>query len=286
MKRLLAGLVVMLFLSGSAFAAFDSLDGHKKYIYPIVRVSAGMDAGSGTIIYSKPSEGSDKYSTYVLTNHHVIDFAIVIKEEWDSNLGKNRKVERRGLVYVEIFKYRNISVPVGTMKVESDIILYNQAEDMALLKLRFEEKLDYVAKLPPIEGLDDYHVLDESIAVGCSLSFPPLPTTGIITRLNFQFNSLPYHMSSSQIIYGNSGGAMFLTNGMLIGIPSLVAIIGWGTPVTHMGLFIPISRVEKWLNEQHLDFIFDPSQNEKECFEQREKSIKEKEKRGDGLYVP
>ena len=276
MKRLSLGLVIFFLLAGTAIAALDGLEGHEKYIYPIVRVSTDMGAGSGTVIYSKQS-CCGKYSTYVLTNHHVVKTAIVIEEEWDPSLKENRKIERRSVVYVEIFKYRNISTPVGTMKVEADIVTYNSKEDMALIKLRYEEGVQYVAKLPAIEELEHYYVLDESIAVGCSLAFPPIPTLGIVTRLNVQVDSLLYNMSSSQIIYGNSGGAMFITDGTMIGIPSGAPVIGWGVPITHMGVFIPILRVQEWLNEEHFDFIFDPSKTEKESLEFREKSIKEKQ---------
>ena len=53
-------------------------------------------------------------------------------------------------------------------------------------------------------------------------------------------------------------------------------MVGWGTPITHMGLFIPIDRVYKWLEEERYNFIYDPSVNEKVSLELREKEIKEK----------
>ena len=89
-------------------------------------------------------------------------------------------------------------------------------------------------------------------------------------------------MSSSQIIYGNSGGAMFLAEtGELIGIPSLVPVVGWGMAVTHMGLFIPVERIYDWLKEEHYDFIYDSEKNEKKCLETREKEIEEKKNKKD-----
>ena len=175
---------------------------HIALIYPVVRITSGMDAGSGTIIYSKIND-KEIYSTYVLTNNHVIEGMVTIAEEWDSDLQETVKKEKRGIVYVEIFQYKNVSIPVGTLKIEAEIIIYNKDEDMALVKLSSEKKAEYIAELYPRNRTDDIFVMDETIAVGCSLAFPPLPTTGILTRKNFQVNSLPYHMSSSQIIYGN-----------------------------------------------------------------------------------
>jgi len=162
------------------------------------------------------------------------------------------------------------------MRIEADIKIYNKQEDMALLRLRYDEPIGAVAQIPMSGKEIKYKVLDGTIAVGCSLLFPPLPTIGIVTRMDFMINSLPYHMSSAQIIYGNSGGAMFLSDGMLIGIPSLIPVVGWGTPITHMGLFVPIDRVYKWLEEERYNFIYDLSVDEKTSLELREKEIKEK----------
>jgi len=192
----------------------------------------------------------DKFSSYVLTNYHVISSAIRVVEEWD-----------------------------GTLKIEADIVVYNRDEDVALLKTRSERCAEHVAILYPKDKQDDIHVFARTVGVGCSLGFPPIPTPGIITRKNFQVHSYEFWMSSSQIIYGNSGGAMFLQGtGEFIGIPSMVAVVGWSTPVTHMGLFIPIHRIYEWLEKEHYDFIYDETKAEKECLEEREKELKGKRK--------
>jgi len=250
-------------------------EAHKAFIYPVVRITSNYAGGSGTVVYSKKDDDG-KYSTYVLTNHHVVAGSIEIKEEWDSTLGKEVKREKRSMVHVEVFKYRNLSTPVGTLKVEATIELYNEDGDMALVKLRSDDKIQHVATLCSDENMKKIHVLDKTIAVGCSLLCPPLPTDGILTRLNFYMSSIPYHMSSSQIIYGNSGGAMFKEDGELIGIPSRIAVVGWSTPITHMGFFIPIDRVYRWLEKEHYDFIFDSDKTEKGCMEEREKDIEAK----------
>ena len=256
-----------------SFAILSGEQGHNKYIYPVVRVTSGGGTGSGTILYSAGT------STYVLTNYHVVDGAIRVIEKFDKDLGKDVKEEKLSICHVEIFKYRDLSTPIGTLKVEADIVIHSREQDMALLKLRSEEEVKTIAQLLTKEQANDIKCLDETVAVGCSLAFPPLPTTGILTRKNFQIDSLPFHMSSSQIIYGNSGGAMFDGDGNFIGIPSMVAVAGWATPITHMGLFIPVSRVYEWLEEEHYDFIYDAIKIEKECLEIREKEIKEKKEK-------
>jgi len=284
MKRIISAFLVLgviLVFAVSAFA-LTAIQAHEKFIYPVVRVTEGNVGGSGTVVYSYLQTGKMGYSTYVLTNHHVIEGAISITDEWDTDVQKNVKREKRAIVYVEIFKYRDISTPIGTLKVEADIVLYSKDNDLALLKLRTEESVIHRAILPNKEDTDSVLVMDESIAVGCSLGFPPLPTVGVITRKNFQIESLPYHMSSSQIIYGNSGGAMFNAQGEFIGIPSLVPVVGWGTVITHMGLFIPISRIYEWLETEHYDFLFDSKLTESKCLELRESEIEAKKKNKNG----
>jgi len=276
--KILIGIVVVvlfLFAGSLSFASLSGQIGHDCYIYPVVRVSDAGGSGSGTVLYSKINEDKE-FSTYVLTNYHVISGAIKVVEKFDNDLGKDVKQEKKSICHVEIFKYRDLSTPIGTLKVEADIVIHNQEQDMALLKLRSTEEIKKVAQLLPIEQVNDIKCLDETVAVGCSLAFPPLPTTGILTRKNFQIDSLPYYMSSAQIIYGNSGGAMFDGQGNFIGIPSMVAIVGWGTPVTHMGLFIPVSRVYDWLEDEYYDFIFNIAKTEKQCLEDREKEIEKK----------
>lgn len=265
----------------NSHAIMRGKEAHEKYLYPIVRITIANIGGSGTIIYSKEIDG--KFSTYILTNHHVISGAVKIEEKWDSNLGKNVKIEQRSIVYVEIFKYKDLGIPVGTMKVESDLVLYNDISDIALLKLRLTEQMFHVVILPAKDKVDNFNLFDETIAVGCSLLFPPISTPGIINRKNFQVESLPYHISTSQIIYGNSGGAMFLAeSGQLIGIPSLLPVVGWGTPITHMGLFIPIDRIYEWLEKEDYDFIFDSTKKEKDCLKLREEKIKKAKEKDTG----
>jgi len=278
--KIMATLIVLLLLYPLGWAIANE-NNHTKFIYPVVRITYGYGGGSGTVIYSGQGEDSS-YSTYILTNNHVVKQAVSITEEWDSNLRKEIKKEKRDIVYVEFFEYKDLSVPIGTLKIEADIIIYDADQDLALIKTRSEKKAEYVAKMYPAKEQDKIHVFDKTVAVGCSLGFPPIPTPGIITRMGFKYESYEYWMSSSQIIYGNSGGAMFLNNtGELIGIPSLVPVIGWGTPITHMGLFIPIQRIQEWLEKEHFDFIWDNTKTEKECLELREKELEEKRNKED-----
>jgi S1-C subfamily serine protease len=300
MKKVLIALAIVLLFASGGHAWMQGPEGHAAYLYPVVRIEAPNGVGSGTIIYSEPCEDGKeinplrestapipvKYHTYVITNHHVIDSAITISKEWDTDLQKEVQVERRSTVFVEIFEYRNMSEPIGVRKVKADIMIYSdsdKAEDMAILKLRTETKAEHVAKLFPREKSNKYFVFDPTVAVGCSRGFNPMPSEGMVSRRNLTIRTFDYDMSSAQIAAGNSGGAMFLANtGELIGIPSMGVVAGWmGGAIAHMGIFIPVERVYNFLDREHYDFLFDRSKTEKECLAERKAEL-EKAKDGKG----
>ena len=60
-----------------------------EMLYPTVMVDMGGGAGSGTVIFSNKrtheSWKDEGVWTLVITNHHVIDRAISISEEFDPN---------------------------------------------------------------------------------------------------------------------------------------------------------------------------------------------------------
>ncbi len=244
---------------------------HEKMLYPIVLVTAEGAGGSGTILHCNKNEKNGEYSTYVLTNHHVIEKAIKLGTNWDSMLNKDVKDETRSTVMVSLYKYKYMSQLDTAMTVEADIVAYTKKQDMALLKLRSIQPVDYIADVYKGNS-DDIHIRRDAVACGCSLLHTPLPSIGIISSMHDEIENYVYWMSSAQIIYGSSGGAMFLADTMeFIGVPSRIAISGemFGTPITHMGYFIPIHRVLKWLEDECYQFIYDNNFNIEQCDKMR-----------------
>jgi len=93
-------------------------------------------------------------------------------------------------------------------------------------------------------------------------------------------------MSSAQIIFGNSGGAMFAErdgNYYFIGVPSRVDVVGWGSAVTHLGYFSPIPRVYDFFKEQLFHFLVPGSKHtESDCLKEQESREEREERR---LYL-
>ena len=251
---------------------------HKEVLYSQVRVKTSKAGGSGTILRSQEK------STYVLTCHHVIDDALSVKKDWDSRLGKERKREFRQLVKVEFFDWEN--VPHGNRPLnysaDAEIVAYDKDHDMALLKLRTLKPVEYVAAIMAKSNFSELRIGFPVVACGAALLHDPVLTTGILTHMGDEIDYKDYYMSNAQIIFGNSGGAMFAdtTRGYeFIGVPSRIDIAGWGSPVTHLGYFSPITRVYEFIKEQIFDFLLPGATETEEACEKKRKEEHEREER-------
>ena len=258
----------------------DVIKKHEQMLYPVCRIRSKNVGGSGTVIYSDKDE-EDKYHTFILTNHHVIENSIKVQEKWDPSVGMEIKKEMRSPVDVEFFYYENFSKCKGVSGSYKGIVRdYLADADIAILELdKHEEPVEYVAKTIPEEDIQDIKVFDEVWAVGASLGHEPLATYGHIVFMDEIIDDYPYWMSTAQTIFGNSGGAVFRYSKErdryeFIGIPSRVAVTGLGfsqSPITHMGWFIPPTTIYKFLRENDYEFIFNPDVTYEECMEKKKK---------------
>lgn len=250
----------------------------RRVLYPVVRVRAKKAGGSGTVVWSR-RVGAD-YRTFVLTNHHVVADSIKVEEKYNPLLKRKMPTETRSTVDAEFFRYYRVSRIEGTYSVKADIVAYDEKQDIALLELRTAREADDVAILPPPEREEDIMLYDEVVAVGATLGHEPLITDGHINFLDDEMDDHEYWLSTAPIMFGNSGGAVFLSDTLeFIGIPSRVAVaqIGWSVDVaTHLGFFIPFSRIYKWLDEQYYTFIFSDKATYEGCQEERERMQEEK----------
>lgn len=250
---------------------------YEQVLYPCVRISTGEAAGSGTVLYSE--DRGDGCQTYALTNHHVIDGAIKVETKWSSLLQADLKREVAEPVTVEVFRYTADATQDVTDSYQADVVAHDKDHDLALVKLRTSRKLDHVAA--PLPKAQQVFLLEDVLAVGCALRHPPVLTAGRVNYKNDVIESKEYWLSDAQIIFGNSGGAVYVKKDRwyFIGVPSRVAVVGWSSVVTHMGYFVPVTRIREWVESQHLEFLLDKSKKPAECFEQREALRKQAEMR-------
>jgi S1-C subfamily serine protease len=223
-----------------------------------VRVHAGAATGSGTVIYSKPAKVG--YSSYILTCHHVVEGLIKVEKEWDPTLGRERKVEHRQTTRVEFFEYENVEhgKPPVTAGVPGHVVAYDKTHDMAIIHMGTLKEYPHVANLPAEDLIQQIRIGDDVWACGCGLALDPITTHGILNHMGYEIDYKDYWGSSALITFGNSGGGAFWKDGekfWFIGVPSRVAIQGWGDVANHIGFFSPVRRVYKFLDEQFLHFL-------------------------------
>jgi len=201
------------------------------------------------------------------------------------------KREKKTPVEVQFFYYENLSFAKGLAgSHRANIVFYDADQDIALLELeKAEEAVKPIAFLYPKSKLDEIHVFDPVYACGAAMAHEPIATKGIITFMNEIMDNHDYWMSNAQIIFGNSGGAIFRFSKdrdrfEFIGMPARieVSILGFSaSPITHLGFFVPITRIYKLIEDNFFDFIIDETKTYEEC-EAKRKEAAEKDKQ---LYM-
>ncbi|MGB9855843.1 MAG: S1 family peptidase [Caldisericum exile] len=260
---------------------------HKEILWTTVRIKAEKAWGSGTVIYSGQGVKGEWHS-YVLTCEHVVHDNIKVETKFDPRVGYDIKKEIRIPCEVEFFYYDKYSVCQGVSgSTKADIVAYDVDGDMALLELRRNLPIEYVAKLFPKNHYSEIHVFDKVYAVGAALGHEPVATEGMINFMNELIDEgVEYWMSNAPIIFGNSGGAVFRYSierqqYEFIGMPARVAVSMMGfmpDPITHLAWFVPINRIYKLLDDNFYQFIYDKNFTYEKCEEEREKYRKEMEK--------
>jgi S1-C subfamily serine protease len=254
---------------------------HEKILIPCVRVRAAQAGGSGTVLYSdKNAEGG--YSTYVLTNHHVVDGLIKVDKKWSTLLKRDVKTDVFGIPEVQFFQWRWESRVVGAQSIECDIMTYDADEDLALLKLRSDTQYTAVSMYPK-DKERELRLTMPVMAVGAGLGEPPVVTGGFLTQFGREIDNKEYWLQTAPTIYGNSGGAVFLQDTYeFIGVPARIAVSMGGfsaDAITHLSYIVPITRVYEFLESQLFRFIYDKKFTEKGEALERDRRRKEEEMR-------
>lgn len=244
---------------------------HERTLYPTIRVKAGKATGSGTLIFCKDREEADEdgemgYSTYALTNHHVVADAIRVEKEYDPQKGKYITTDYRDRVQIEAYTYKNRSTITSRTTAEAEIVAYSAKRDLAVLKVLSNEQFPYIASVLPAEKSREVHAFDKIFVVGCGLGMQPFPTSGMVSAKDIEIDHYPYWMGSAPAIFGNSGGAVFLARNLnMMGVVSRISVSGGmfgGSPVSHMAYFCPPLEIHRFLKEQGLFFLTDPTHKE------------------------
>ncbi len=196
LKKLLAVSMLGLLLCATSSAwglSEQQVKKHNEMLYTVVLVEGSAGSGSGTVIFPDELTVDDEkeYHNYI------------------PNLGKERKNESRRPVEATWHIYNDYSHMIGSRSQKAEIVAYNDRLDLALLRLRDRERpIDGpVATLLP-DG-EKIYLYDEVWLSGAGLGEPPFSSFGHISNLDRIIEGEPYFLTTSPIIYGDSGGALF-----------------------------------------------------------------------------
>ena len=173
-----------------------------------------QSSGSGVVIYE---EG------YIVTNYHVVKGANEIQVNFDPSIDETT--------------------------FEAQLINWNEAEDLALLKIDSKHPLPTV----PLGTSSDLMIGETVVAIGNPYGQTLSVSQGIISGLHRNVNASGLSFSNliqtdASINPGNSGGPLLNINGVLIGINTVV-----NTQAENIGFAIPVDQVQHVLSEHLLE---------------------------------
>jgi len=189
---------------------------------------------SGTLISIDPP--------LILTNYHCIDRNVrsVNKEVVDSNgVVSSIKEVRLDPVSVEQVSYAGHET-VGRSSYVSEIVAREKTRDLAVLQLR-ASTIPHTVFSPLLPYGEKVQRGELVWAVGNPAGLDATVTSGIISSVTrtFQFpwaenEDLPMIQTDVGIFGGNSGGSLYNSSGVLVGVPA-----AGHAQATHLGLAIP-----------------------------------------------
>lgn len=209
----------------------------EQVLGPVFQLSGGDAVGSAVLI-EHVDDGMDSHYL-ALSCFHVVRDILEGRDDFDDYREASFRAVFTGL------DAKERSYPV-------QMIEWDVASDLALLRVDARANLGPVAKIAPLARMAEIGVFREIYTVGCPLGTAAQATHGMITRETWEVSGEPYWMVSSPAYFGNSGGGVFHAETLeLVGIFAKIYTHGSYRPqvITHMGLAVPLDRLHSWLRE-------------------------------------
>jgi S1-C subfamily serine protease len=206
---------------------------------PTVKISSKSDVGSGTVIYS--DKKGDRYVSYVLTAHHIVE----------------QNYDPKTPLPLEVVSFRE----GRKVREESGIVVSVSPQlDLALIEVESDRPYEATAKLIAPEKIAAVKLYSRVNAIGCPLGYAPIPTSGELTSKSKVLDGQSYWMINAPTIFGNSGGAIYLSEthemiGVLSRISAYKNLIDVAVP--HMGIVTSMNDVYSWLEHEHYQYVVD-----------------------------
>ena len=194
----------------------------------------------------------------VLTNNHCLE-GYVDKVEHDETgpSGKVEKVTREVFKDIELKQkvYKDFE-PTGSTSLQAKIIAHSLKYDLALLQIKADTISQTVySHVLPKDGVvqrgDTVYVVGNPYMLDANL------TKGVISSVNRNLHwdedntDIPYYGVDAGVNPGNSGGALYNSDGVLIGVPG-ASIRG----ATGLGFAIPAKLIRQLLTENCYESVW------------------------------
>ena len=198
----------------------------------VVQVHNGDGGGSGTILGS--FQGVDgTFRTYILTAEHVVEDA-------------------KEVVVIDFHYLRKLQV-ASSLRFNAKVVDTSKEIDCALLEIKTDDSWGRSVELVRSDTLTGVTLGDKIIAIGGPALEPPSVTEGRLAvwgRKDFRF--------SAPIAGGDSGGAVFLHDGRLIGMITGCKVLDSPmglTMVCHMAVGTTAPIMATWLKAIGAGFL-------------------------------
>jgi S1-C subfamily serine protease len=226
----------------------------QEMLNPTVMVVAEDQVGSGTALHSADD------GTFVLTNYHVI------AETLDAGHASQDAHQASQDVAVIFWLRGPKGDTVYRSRQHADIVASDKHRDLALLQIRDRSfRTSSVAVVAPVDvkllaGEDVY-------VAGAGMGHRVFLTQGLLSVVDDQISDNPALLTSSPVVYGNSGGSLWHQRDdghyEMIGVPEAIAAVPIDSPfkepiragVPTMSFAIPLKTVRSFLAGGGYDFL-------------------------------
>lgn len=207
-----------------------------------VRINTDSATGTGVIICSqrRSTPLDPRYYSYILTCAHVVEDTI------------NNPT-------IETFYYLDNNTIVAHATFSADIIAIDTSLDVAVLQVLSPKSLQDHIQILPTENFYDHRLFGPVYVAGCGLGLEPFITCGNISSFKVDHQvgeqmALDALRMTAATIYGNSGGGVYNSQGLLMGLAQSIELIHGVYPYEHAAYAIPIWSIALFLQENHSGF--------------------------------
>lgn len=198
---------------------------------------------SGTLISLKEK--------LVLTNNHCVTSSIdMVEHDETGPSGKVESVKREVFKDMELRQkvYKDFE-PTGSSMLQAKIVAHSAKYDLALLQIKADTipQTTYSHVLPKSGAVargDQVFVVGNPYMLDANLTKGIISSTTRTLHWDEDNSDIPYYGVDAAVNPGNSGGALYNADGVLIGVPG-AGIRG----ATGLGFAIPVTLIRKILTE-------------------------------------